>query len=1267
MEHTHIVTATDLETYANTIESEQVLPEFVSYLIKESVSDLTYCRIPYGNSIGLPGYDGMVETAIGGRQYVPAGKSVWEIGTGAKPQHKATDDFRERLKATIETDRKDMSYVAVTPHAAKWAQPAQDKWRKRRLKHGWKEIKILDGIQLSDWLREYPVLGKALLKRMGLTDRMTGVAVPTEHWANLQSITSHGDPPLPPKLFLVGRDHARRRLQQLFEGKEKDLLLSLESPLDVDDFIAAFLADAADGSIMLPHQRCLFIKDADAWLSMTRLKAPHVLVGHPSLDLEGNGEQLALTAQRCGHAIVIPVAGTVGAGGGNIIPLRSPSADQIEQCLTEAKYPLQRVRELRSAGAHSLASLKRHLRGMGERPPYAGWSSASNLALASTIGRWAGNNPADQQAVEGIVGKCYGEWIEALRPESLRTDTPLTQTDEQWKVISRGEAWDTLGSFLSDATLERIGKAAVEVLGERNPKFELPPSRRFAAAAEGKSLRHSTGLRRGIAETLALLGSKPGALDKSCSFGRPQVTALVAVRSLLENADWITWASLNSELPLLAEAAPDGFLDQVEAALVNEESPFKQVFAQESAGILGGNYMTGLLWALETLAWSPDYLVRVVSLLGDLAAIDPGGNWSNRPANSITSILLPWHYQTTAVLEKRKSAIEALLNEQPEVGWKVLLSLLPNNYGVTSGTRRPAWRPLIPANHAADVSERDYWQQVEMYADVAVRIAATDLGKLGSLIDRLPDLPAPAHNRIVEHLKSPAVVQLPEAQRAALWEALVDLVLKHRKFPDANWALTKAAVDRLAAVADGLAPLATQNSQRRLFSERDFDLLDEQGSYDDQLARLNRQRDEAVAKIYAEGHIAAVLAFARTVDSPGRVGEALGRGQSGDDGDLLPGMLQSTDEVDQALIRGFVWQRYSTRKLEWVDALPAGAWSVFQRVAFLSMLPFVEDVWDRLETFLGPNTDEYWKAVPANIPRQDKEEKMPLAIERLLAVDRPRTAFMCLYRMAAGKKSFSPELGMRVLMSAVRSRNEQFPLAQHNLVTVIKAIQRHPETDQDELFKVEWAYMEVLDHKFGGEPVVLEQRLADDPTFFAELLKLAFRSEKDKGEPRGKLTEGETAMAHNAYKVLRAWRRVPGTKADGSFDPAAFKAWVTAAMAAATKSGHLRIAQSELGQTLPYAPADPNDLWIHAAVAEVLNGKTANAMRNGFTIELFNMRGVHGHSAGEDERRIAEKLHQQADALDTAGFHRFGTAIRELAKQYERDADRDAARNPYHD
>jgi len=56
----------------------------------------------------------------------------------------------------------------------------------------------------------------------------------------------------------------------------------------------------------------------------------------------------------------------------------------------------------------------------------------------------------------------------------------------------------------------------------------------------------------------------------------------------------------------------------------------------------------GLLWALEGLAWDEKYFVQVCLVLGELASHDPGGKWANRPANSLSTILLPWRPQTMA-------------------------------------------------------------------------------------------------------------------------------------------------------------------------------------------------------------------------------------------------------------------------------------------------------------------------------------------------------------------------------------------------------------------------------------------------------------------------------------------------------------------------------------------------------------------------------------------------------------------------------------------
>ena len=72
-------------------------------------------------------------------------------------------------------------------------------------------------------------------------------------------------------------------------------------------------------------------------------------------------------------------------------------------------------------------------------------------------------------------------------------------------------------------------------------------------------------------------------------------------------------------------------------------------------------------------------------------------------------------------------------------------------------------------------------------------------------------------------------------------------------------------------------------------------------------------------------------------------------------------------------------------------------------------------------------------------------------------------------------------------------------------------------------------------------------------------------------------------------------------------------------------------------------------------------------MRSGFTCELFNRRGVHGFSAGEEERKLAAGFGAKADALEEKGYERIATAVRELAKGYERDAEQEAKRNPYGD
>ena len=326
------------------------------------------------------------------------------------------------------------------------------------------------------------------------------------------------------------------------------------------------------------------------------------------------------------------------------------------------------------------------------------WSQhqhATDLALANLIGAWNEKNEADIVILSRVTTESYSTWAPKAREILHLSDSPFSLRNGLWRITERTSLWDALGSRIFDQNLDTFKESAVAVLTERDPSFELPTEERYAASIYGKVLTHSPALRKGLAEGLAILGSRPGALI-NCSQGKAEATAVLAIREIFADADWVLWGSLNSLLPILAEAAPDEFLDAVENALRLSPCPFDELFSQEGDGITGGNYLTGLLWALEGLAWDEKYLVRVCVVLGELASHDPGGKWANRPANSLSTILLPWLPQTIAPIEKRKVAVQTLCKEWPEIAWKLIISLLPNQHQMSTGSHKPSWRNTIP-------------------------------------------------------------------------------------------------------------------------------------------------------------------------------------------------------------------------------------------------------------------------------------------------------------------------------------------------------------------------------------------------------------------------------------------------------------------------------------------------------------------------------------------------------------------------------------------
>jgi hypothetical protein len=1234
----YLATRHDVTVWAQRVDAPSDLPRLIRRLIDQTNDQVVELQMRADEGVRLRGYDGY-SRALRGTPFVPEGLAVWEMGTSDNPKSKADADYQKRTENPLGVSRGETTFVFVTPRS----RPGKTDWANEKRAEGlWGNVLALDVDDIDQAFERAPAVHVWFSELVGIPAQ--GAQSLTQWWERFSRLSS---PPLTPELALAGRADAAATLLGILEGSSQVTTVAARDEEELLVFVAAVVHSIADDErVRALDPLAIIVKDA---YTVRRLESsPDALILVPYHDELRREVRLVQ-----GHHIVI----RVDEGGRASIDLPPIDIEAFQALLVGDGVQGERALELARLAHRSIYAFQRATPvAQITAPPWVSELGSAVARRAWLVGKWNERRSGDADALTSLFSVPYAEAREELRRLAAGADPLFVRVGDSWTVTSLNDAWQFGHSHLEASDLSAYEGLIQSVLGSVDPRLELSVADRWLAGIYGKTPIHSGDLRNGVAEVLALVGAK----GQDVAAGSITVQAwLYSVLHRLfarlnDDRTGQLWASLTDVMPLLAEAAPDVFLHALEAGLDGDQPLLRMMFADND----GANVMsissphTGLLWALEGLAWSSEHFGKVVEQLARLAEVDPGGHLSNRPAASLGSIFRPWLPQTTVKAERRLAVVDAMSDRHPDVAWKLMLSMLPEPHAVGSYTHKPKFRDW--ATELEPITLGELAEMSVAAAERAIVHAGTDSDRWAELIDRFDDLPNPVFPKAVDALRA-LTNELPQV-RASVWEPLRDLVMKHRRYSYAEWALGSDRVDQLDNLQKAIAPSDPVEVVRWLFDEQMPDLPEESGPDFDGgrfLEAVESRRIEAVRELHDAAGADAVIRLAATSEFPWFVGEAASGANLVNVGTEL---LEHIDREDELLPAARAWAAQQARSLgwEWVEAqIAAFAGRPLAQARVLLGSPDFEQAWEVARHYAAIDA-LYW-AEFGPYGRGPAFRFAESAVAELLSHDRPRAA-LTLMNLYVRSVALDRGLVMDALERFVEmpaDHPDQFRIDGHEIQRLLEYL-RAGDVDEDRLMVLEWRLRPAL--PFGANSPVLERRLARDPEFFVEVLSLCFKPEH--GEPE---TEVPSHVATNAYRLLGDWSIVPGS--DGPKRPVdgqRLNQWVDDVLPLLEAADREPIGLDYIGRVLANAAGDADETWPTRPVRDLIERLSRTEVDAGFEIEVFNSRGTTSRGltdGGEQERVLAARYDGLAEKVADQ-WPRTAGALRSLARGYEDEARR---------
>lgn len=1257
------ITASDIINWANTHQRQcqDTLPELVRRLIlAHTANAVEEFDFPSGDSVATGGWDGRLKTPVAS-PFFPSGSSGWEIGTEKSAQTKAENDYAKRIANPLGVALDETTFVFVTPRSF----PKRTKWQSDKKALGaWKDVKVLAADGLEQWLSITPAVALWLARQIGKvgTNGIRDIEAVWNEW----SIGTK--PPMMPELVIGGRIEDVERIQKWIANQPKILEVQGDHPDEAFAFLYASIAILPETERAQALARCVVVETIGELRELTQAFPNYSLI------IAGPGECLnaAHVAVAKGHHVFISMDATV-IGMRDALRLARPQRAVVEKILHENGLSEADAQRVARDSGRSIQVLRRHLfqSNAVSAPAWVKPESARILFPVLFANAWDEHKDGDRQVIETISGKSYGDFTKELTSFLSIDDSPVRKIGSVWMIKSPLDAWFLLASHLTQDQLKPLEQSLLAVLTKTDPKYELEADKRWAAAIYGKANPYSEWLRTGLVESLVLLAVYG---NRAPSVTSAQAFADHVVKEVFASADkWESWASIKDATPLLAEAAPDTFMEAIEQGIAKNQAMFQELM-KDGGGVFGDCNHSGLLWALESIAWSPEYFARAANILTDLATIDPGGRWSNRAINSVGDVFLPGLPQTHAKPQERLDVLEKLIAKNPEIIWKFAERFYGS--GHISESHRFRWRDSGGTRRGLEQETNAEYNEY-----------------LRGLLPRLQDLACMRENVIAS---IDEFIRLPDDTRARLLTTLE--AMDATTFSKDETALllqkTREALNWINSYGDKEHHAHTSALNRILDKFAPADVIERVGwllatpwprlpqgepkEYDAKNTSVKAAQKAAAREVLDNASMEQIFEFSSTIQYQGILGHSLAMAVRDEDesSTVLDALLTRASDTP-VLTRGYALGRVEAIGPGWIDKEierleKKGNYSPEVCGLLYLGLPESAETWATVEARGEDVEAAYWKHA-SGYSRSDKNGDAPIAVEKLLNAKRPTVALQVAGDPQADIPSKLLQRLLQELLEEVNKKLRGDVMDEFHLGHVFNQIYQKNELSIEEIAKLEWPFAALFDDlkRYTSAPMALHRALQTDPQFFAQLVGFIYKRDDHVEDPSNDDVSEEIRerRARVAHEVLDSWYLMPGVKEDSTLDEKELTDWVDVARKQCTETKHLMGCDIQIGFILAHAPADPDGIWPHTAVRNLIERLSNEIIDRHIQNEIYNSRGVVSrglNDGGKQERGLAEKYKKIGSAIK-AKWPRTAKMLRGIAESYEYQAKNEDIDSDLHD